>query len=253
MSKDVALREAAVAPVETANETSALLSMIERVAMNPEADLDKMERLLEMRERMETRAAKQAYLDAFARLQQELPAVTKKGTGHNIKYARFEDLIKTIKPFLATHGFSLSFRTAQAEKTITVTCVLGHAAGHTEQTDIVLPADTSGSKNAVQAWGSSTSYGKRYAAMTLLGIATQDEDDDATSISATISEKQASDLFDLITETNSDIDKFLQVAKVAPLDDDRTIDAVKERLGMIQQRDFATLERLLTAKKGKRK
>lgn len=178
MSRDVTLREAAAPPVEAASETSAILLMIERVAMNPDADLDKMERLLEMRERMEARAAKQAYLDAFARLQQELPAIDKRGRGHNIKYARFEDLIGTIKPYLAKHGFSLSFRTAQAEKTITVTCVLGHAAGHTEQTDIVLPADTSGSKNAVQAWGSSTSYGKRYAAMTLLGIATQEEDDD---------------------------------------------------------------------------
>jgi hypothetical protein len=178
MNKDIALREAAVATVETANETSALLSMIERVAMNPQADLDKMERLLEMRERMEARAAKQAYLDAFARMQEELPAVEKKGKGHNIKYARFEDLIGTIKPYLAKHGFSLSFRTSQSEKTLTVTCVLGHAAGHTEETSIDLPADASGSKNAVQSWGSSTSYGKRYAAMTLLGIATRDEDDD---------------------------------------------------------------------------
>jgi hypothetical protein len=206
--QDVALREAPVAPVETANETSALLSMIERVAMNPEADLDKMERLLEMRERMETRAAKQAYLDAFARLQEELPAVTKKGTGHNIKYARFEDLIGTIKPFLAKHGFSLSFRTAQAEKTITVTCVLGHAAGHTEQTDIVLPADTSGSKNAVQAWGSSTSYGKRYAAMTLLGIATQDEDDDGGTID-TLTDAQIAQIEKLIKDTGANREAFL--------------------------------------------
>jgi hypothetical protein len=43
---------------------------------------------------------------------------------------------------------------------------------------MTLPLDTSGSKNNVQAVGSSTSYGKRYTATLLLNIRTKGEDDD---------------------------------------------------------------------------
>jgi hypothetical protein len=42
--------------------------------------------------------------------------------------------------------------------------VLSHELGHSEETTMTLPLDTSGSKNNVQAVGSSTSYGKRYTA-----------------------------------------------------------------------------------------
>ena len=69
------------------------------------------------------------------------------------------------------------FRIGQDDKAMTVTGVLGHAAGHTEETSMRLPADTSGAKNSVQAWGSSASYGKRYVTLTLTGIATSDDDD----------------------------------------------------------------------------
>ncbi|HET9820175.1 MAG TPA: ERF family protein, partial [Rhodanobacteraceae bacterium] len=53
--------------------------------------------------------------------------------------------------------------------------------GHREETSITLPADTSGSKNAVQAVASSTSYGKRYTAGALLNLTSHGEDDDAFS------------------------------------------------------------------------
>ena len=44
-----------------------------------------------------------------------------------------------------------------------------------------LPADTSGSKNVVQAIGSSVSYGKRYTMQALLNITSGGEDDDGHS------------------------------------------------------------------------
>lgn len=167
----------AVAVAQRVSEGAAIIDMIERAARDPSVDLDKMERLFAMKERMDASRAKQEFLAAFSELQRELPAVAKRGKGHNDKtYARFEDVIDTAKPHLADHGFSLSFRLEHSEKTIKITGVLGHASGHSESTDIILPADASGSKNAVQAWGSSVSYGKRYVALTLLGIATEDDD-----------------------------------------------------------------------------
>lgn len=61
---------------------------------------------------------------------------------------------------------------------MTVVGVLGHAGGHAEETAMTLPADMTGNKNPVQAWGSTASYGKRYVTLTITGIATEDEDDD---------------------------------------------------------------------------
>lgn len=161
------------------SEDAAIFSMIERVARDPSVDVGRMRELMTMQKEAAAARARTAFLAAFARLQADLPAVERKGTGHNQKkYARFEDLIETIKAPLAEHGFSLSFRLRHEAGVITVSGVLGHEGGHQEATELPLPPDKSGGKSDVHAMGSSISYGKRYVAMTLLGIATEDEDDD---------------------------------------------------------------------------
>jgi hypothetical protein len=53
-----------------------------------------------------------------------------------------------------------------------------HRGGHSEEATKFYPADTSGSKNAIQAIGSSISYGKRYTASALLNLTSRKEDDD---------------------------------------------------------------------------
>lgn len=171
------------------------LMMIERAARDPLVDIDKMERLFRMKLDMEARAAKAAYLQALAEMQPKLPVITKHGvisknekdergqkTGKQeamTKYAKWEDVVEGITPILAAHGFSLSFRIAQpTEARVAVSGVLGHRDGHTEETTLALPIDSSGAKNNVQGWGSSVSYGKRYTALALLNISARGEDDD---------------------------------------------------------------------------
>jgi hypothetical protein len=180
--------------------------MIERVlAQNP--SIDTIDRLLAMQQTVVADQKKTRYLAAMAKLQAKLPAVARKGTGHNQKkYARYEDLVQTIKEPLSDNHFSLTFRIDQRDGLIEVTGVLGHEDGHQEATKLALPADTSGNKNVVQAWGSSISYAKRYVAMTLLGIATEDEDDDgktAGGVKATVTEDQAKTISRLVQETEA--------------------------------------------------
>lgn len=203
-------------------EANALLSMIERAARDPAVDIDKMQRLFQMQQEAETRRSRVAFLAAFSALQKDLPAIERKGTGHNDKkYARFEDVITAVKPKLAEHGFSLSFRTDHQGTTIKVTGVLGHEAGHQEETALPLPADTSGNKNAVQSWGSSISYAKRYVALTLLGVATEDEDDDGKKAGAgeLITDVQAGKLKSLVVEASADIERFTAYMKVERIED----------------------------------
>lgn len=165
------------------SETGAVLSMIERVASNPDADMDKLERLLDMQERILSRNAMVAFNAAMAEMQSDIPTIEKGGAiivngQERSKYARFEDIMRVVKPVMQRHGFAVTFRTQTGQGFVKVTGVLMHREGHREETDMELPIDNSGSKNTVQAIGSSTAYGKRYVLCALLNIATGDEDDD---------------------------------------------------------------------------
>ena len=160
-------------------ESAAVLSMISRAATDPAIDIDKLERLMQMHERMESRRAETEYAAAMADMQPELPVVGERGKLEGrYTFALWEDINTAIKPVLQRHGFSLTFRMDTANG-ITVTGVLSHRAGHKEETTITLPADPSGNKPAVQAVASSVSYGKRYTASALLNLTSHGEDDDA--------------------------------------------------------------------------
>lgn len=178
------------------SEGAAIIQMIERAARDPSVDLDKMERLFAMKERMDAQRAKTSYLNALALMQPALPVVNKAGeidrkakddagvtkAAKPTKYAKWEDVVEAVNPILTEHGFSLSFRIAQpSPDRIVVTAVLGHRDGHSEETSMSLPIDNSGAKNNVQGWGSSVSYGKRYTAFALLNIVARGEDDDGNA------------------------------------------------------------------------
>jgi hypothetical protein len=170
-------------PVADRSESTAIMQVIERAAMNPDVDIDKMERLLQMQERILNRNAHAAFSSALAMMQCDLPSIKENGAIEvngtvRSKYAKFEDINDTVRPILQRYGFAVSFRVKQDASMITVTGILAHREGHSEETQICLPADSSGSKNSVQAIGSSVSYGKRYAMCALLNITSRGEDDD---------------------------------------------------------------------------
>lgn len=233
--------------VPATTDTAAIIQVIERAALNPNVDIDKMERLLQMQERIMERQAKAEYDADFAMMQQSLPVINERGgikdRNGNVqsKYALWEDINEAIKPVLAKYGFGISFRTGHSDGKISVTGVLSHRGGHREETTMELPTDTSGSKNAVQAVGSSTSYGKRYTAAALLNLTSRGEDDDgkAAGMGQTITEEQVIYLRELIEAVGADERKFLAHGKV-------------ERLADIRADQFEQAVRLLKSK-GERK
>jgi hypothetical protein len=84
-------------------------------------------------------------------------------------YATFNNIMAVVKPLLFKHGLGLTFSTEPMGERILVKGLLqGH--GYERPTSFPLPAETSGSKNNVQGWGSSLSYGKRYCTIALLNI-----------------------------------------------------------------------------------
>ena len=176
-----------------ASPTDSMIAVIERAVTNPNIDVEKMERLLAMQERVMERSAKAAYIEALRNVKRNLPVIEQNGRItimargakpgdepiQSTPYTKYEDIDAAITPILDEHGMVLSFRTnVAADGRLVVTGVLSHKDGHQDTTTLSLPHDSSGSKNGVQAVGSSLSYGKRYCATALLNLVSKGDDDD---------------------------------------------------------------------------
>ena len=195
-------RRKAVVPI---SNDSNIMAVISRAAADPTCDIDKLERLMAMHERMQARDAEAEFNAAMAAMQSDIPSIAERGAivvngQKRSDYATFEDINDVIKPIMQQHGFAITFKVENIAQGLSVTGILMHRAGHRESTTMLLPLDTSGSKNAVQAVGSSTSYGKRYVMSALLNLTTRGEDDDghAAVPTATVTAIQARQLQSLL-------------------------------------------------------
>jgi len=173
------------------NESAQFMAVIEKIAMNPDASIDKLEKMLDMQERILNRNSHQSFTADLAAMQCDLPLVKENGRSHNGAYALLEDINQAIRPVLQKFGFAVTFRVEQAEKTVTVKAILSHRGGHSECTSMMLPLDISGNKTSTQQVGSTVSYGKRYAISALLNISTGDDRDGNSQAVITITVEQA--------------------------------------------------------------
>jgi hypothetical protein len=159
--------------------SDAAVTMFERLALDPSVNVEKLERLIEMQQRIMRHTAKAAFDAAFSEMQGEIPVITELGEIKvegklRSRYATNEDIQEALKPILQKHGFALRFRNESTDKQLKVIGILSHRGGHSEQDEFVTAPDTSGSKNSIQAIGSSRAYGQRYTTISLLNIATRE-------------------------------------------------------------------------------
>jgi hypothetical protein len=118
-----------------------------RIAVESNADLDRLERLMEMQDRWEAKAAKKSFDAAFAAFKAEAVTIIKgkdvtDGPLRGRKYAELHDVVNAVTPALSKHGLSSSWRLTKDEKDwLEVTCYPGarqhevlsgalHAEGH---------------------------------------------------------------------------------------------------------------------------
>jgi len=161
------------------------------------ADIALIEKLMALHERWDANQARKAFDEAVAAAKKDIPPITRNVTGHNAKkYADFAAIAKVVDPVIGAYGLSYRFRTTQTDR-ISVTCILSHKAGHSEETTLSGPADTSGSKNPIQAIGSTLTYLQRYSLVQMLGLAAGNDDDGkAAGDGEKITAEQAQDLAD---------------------------------------------------------
>lgn len=155
-------------------------------AIDKNLDIDKLERLLAMKERWDKEQARKAFFEALGAFQSECPDLRKtkpvsygKNEAPAYYYAPLSDIDRQIKGLMEKHGLTKRFEIVQeGEKIKGVTCIVTHIKGHSESTTVPTIADTSGGKNAIQAIGSGVQYGQRYSLIAALGITTADQDID---------------------------------------------------------------------------
>lgn len=229
------------APVSQAltidHETTAHPSTVVRAAMTPMDMIDRaltsgatpetLERLLALQERWESGQARKAFDEAMAAAKEEIPVIRKnrgvdftsaKGRT-NYKYEDLAEIARTVNPILSRHGLSYRFRTTSgAGEPISVTCVVSHRLGYSEENTLTAGRDESGNKNSIQAIGSTLTYLQRMTLKAALGLAAAEDDDarraDAKVDDGPISHEQATTIRALIEETETDIAKFCELMKV---------------------------------------
>jgi len=149
-----------------------------QLAVNQGADLEKLEKLMELQERWEANEARKAYVVAMAAFHAECPVIEKTKQAHNSKYAGLAETLEAVRPSMSKNGMTPTWKITQDENRITIECCITHIAGHKECTSMSGAPDTSGSKNAIQAQGSTQEYLRRYTFFALAGIASREMDDD---------------------------------------------------------------------------
>lgn len=194
-----------------------------QTAVERGADVAMLEKLLALQERWEATEARKAFVTALSAFKAKPPSVTKNkhvDAGRmQYDHATLDQVSGVIGEALSQHGLSHRWEVDQADGMIRVTCVLTHELGHSERVSLQAGADNSGSKNTIQAIGSTVTYLERYTLLAATGLAAKDQDNDAGAMRALISAEQKAALVALQTETGTDTKRFLTYMGVATLDE----------------------------------
>lgn len=177
------------------------------------AQVDQVDKLIELVKFNDEREALRAFNQAFTDAQSEFPEIPKTKEAHNSKFAPLDQEVRLLRPVLMKHGFSFRHEVTENDgKSVSVRCILAHQDGHCESATLTGPADNSGSKNTIQAIGSTVTYLRRYTFEAVTGIVTTDDDDgkDAGDSVERVSKDQSLDIHAKLEETGADKNLFLR-------------------------------------------
>lgn len=223
------------------------------LAIEKDLDVEKLERLIALQERVLERNAEMAMAQALAAFQADCPPIPRIRTAdvrkngvkqYDYKFAPLEEVARVIRPHLTANGLSYTHDAEISGSQVKVVCTLQHVEGAKRKASFEGPIDASGGKNPLQAVASARSYGRRYSLLDVLGLTTGDEDDDGNGGAGrqsieTITREQAADLGALADEVlgAADMTRFLGFLGVSSLEDlpakdlRRAISALEKKRG----------------------
>ncbi len=211
------------------NGPEPLLRLIQKVVDGgvTESNVAALDKLLAVYERLDDKRAEREFSAAFVALQNDLPVIVASSIIPNRgRYERFEDVMRVVSPLLVKHGFSVSFSMDFKENRIVETCHLKHIGGHSQSNSFAVRAGGKADSDT-QADCKAATTAKRNALLNCLNIVIrqdvmQNEDGDASLEGSPISRDRIQYLNELLTETKSDVTKFLAMAGVDSVEDIRT-------------------------------
>jgi hypothetical protein len=252
-------------PVPPLNNPSTVLALIERVALDPRADVGKLERLTAMYERLQAKEAELAFNAAKGRILKKVAGIKivknrpvlsdigngkQRGTVEAFKYAPLEEIDKHLRPLLTEEQMDLSYSDEPWEGGgILIRGRLKHLpSGHYEDSFMPAPLDTTGGKSNVQAVGSTNSFLRRYVACNIFNIVVVGDDDDGNG--GTIDEVQTKTIVELIKNAKVG-PKFLKYMKAQSVEEAGSLEAA---VATIAARDYrkavTTLEEQIAKTEG---
>ena len=167
--------------IETPEETNLVELCIRRGD-----SLEMVAKVMDLQDRAAGRAAKTAFITAMSGFKGEHLKISKNkeadfGSGRaKYKYATLDTICSVAVPLLSKWGLSHAWSIDQSGGTVTVTCILTHSLGHSEQVSLSAPPDAL-NKNVCQALGSTTQYLERYSFLAITGLSVGDGDTDANA------------------------------------------------------------------------
>lgn len=172
-------------PVQS--NSGSLMAIIDRAVSSQNLDVDKLQKLLEMKERWDATEARKEFEAAISLAKSEIKPIAKKRkvdftTQKGRTHYQYEDLAlvaEEVDPILGKYGLSYRYRSQQNNKELTVTCIVSHRAGHSEETTLKADNDESGNKNTIQGIGSAATYLQRYTLKLALGLSAAKDNDGA--------------------------------------------------------------------------
>ena len=225
------------APVATTRVDTSSRAMLAQLATSPNFNAEAFRMIVDLVRDEQAASAKAAFAAAFPGAQKDFPIIKRGGKAHNGKsYAQLEDILAEVLPVLNRNGFQLFHTQEQpASDAIKIIAILRHCDGHEERNELILPLDTTGNKNAVQARGSTISYGRRYTILPLLGLATEDDDGKAASPAASPkpSDEEIAKLFALMEQTQTEPMSFFVNLLGIPNKDELTADKLAVAMNLM--------------------
>lgn len=225
------------------------------IAVTQGADLDKLEKLIDLQDRWEKTEARKAFVVAMTEFKKNPPEIIKDmrveytnrdETTTSYSHASLSNVTAVISAELSKYGLSGRWDVEQGDFGIKVTFILTHIAGHSESVSMIAPPDSSGKKNPIQAIASTTSYLERYTMLAGTGLAAKGMDDDGVGAGKEepkpITDGQKKSINKLIKDTGADKTKFLiylkNTYKTAEITELNTDDAKQVILTLKAKLDF---------------
>ena len=125
---------------------------------------------------------------ALSAAQGEYPPIKKTATAivntdkakYSYSYAELECVLAAARSINHKHGLALCQEVSVEEQCVITTSLLLHSSGEWIEGTLSIPI-TQGRMNIAQAIGSAATYGRRYGASAILGLASEDDDDGKNS------------------------------------------------------------------------